>query len=53
MDYDEINVITPGFNSIWQAVMGPPSRNSNGTNSILRDKLVLFPGSDYSDPVIS
>lgn len=52
-EYDEINVITPGFNSGWQVVMGPLSRNSNDTNSILRDKLVLFPGSYYSDPVIS
>jgi aldose sugar dehydrogenase len=52
-EYDEINVITPGFNSGWQAIMGPLSRNGNDTNTILRDKLVLFPGSYYSDPVIS
>jgi aldose sugar dehydrogenase len=52
-NYDEINVVNPGFNSGWQAVMGPLSRNSNNTDSILRDKLVLFPGSYYSDPVIS
>jgi aldose sugar dehydrogenase len=52
-EYDEINVVNPGFNSGWQAVMGPLLRNSNDTNSILRDKLVLFPSSYYSDPVIS
>jgi glucose/arabinose dehydrogenase len=52
-EYDEINVVNPGFNSGWQAVMGPLSNNSNDTNSILRDELVLFPGSYYSDPVIS
>jgi glucose/arabinose dehydrogenase len=52
-EYDEINVVSAGFNSGWQAIMGPLSRNSNDTKSILRDKLVLFPGSYYSDPVIS
>jgi glucose/arabinose dehydrogenase len=51
--YDEINVVEPGFNSGWQVVMGPLSRNSNDTDSILRDKLVLFPWAYYSDPVIS
>jgi glucose/arabinose dehydrogenase len=52
-EYDEINVVNPGFNSGWQALMGPLSRTSNDTNSFLRDRLVLFPGSHYSDPVFS
>jgi aldose sugar dehydrogenase len=52
-EYDEINIVNPGFNSGWQVVMGPLSRNSNDTNGSLRDELVLFPGSYYSDPVIS
>ncbi|MDQ5875564.1 MAG: PQQ-dependent sugar dehydrogenase, partial [Thermoproteota archaeon] len=52
-EYDEINVVNPGFNSGWQAIMGPLSRTSNDTNSFLRDRLVLFPGSHYSDPVFS
>jgi aldose sugar dehydrogenase len=46
--YDEINLVTPGFNSGWQQVMGPISR-SNVTE---RD-LVSLPGSHYADPAFS
>ena len=48
-DYDEINIVNPGFNSGWKKVMGPISRNSNITES----QLVNFPGSKYADPVFS
>jgi len=47
--YDEINVVKPGFNSGWNQVMGPLSRNA-GVNT---DQLVNFPGSHYADPVFS
>jgi aldose sugar dehydrogenase len=46
--YDEINLVTPGFNSGWQQVMGPISRS----NITTRD-LVNLPGSHYADPVFS
>jgi aldose sugar dehydrogenase len=48
-DYDEINVVKPGFNSGWKKVMGPISRNSSVTES----QLFNFPGSKYADPVFS
>src|SRR5919199_3960434 len=48
-DYDEINVVNPGFNSGWKKVMGPISRNSSVTES----QLVNFLGSRYADPVFS
>jgi glucose/arabinose dehydrogenase len=48
-DYDEVNVIKPGFNSGWAQVMGPIARNNNKTDS----DLVSFPGSIYTDPAFS
>jgi aldose sugar dehydrogenase len=48
-DYDEINVVNPGFNSGWGKVMGPISRSS----SIAESQLFNFPGSRYADPVFS
>jgi aldose sugar dehydrogenase len=48
-DYDEINIVNPGFNSGWKEVMGPMSRNSSVTES----QLFNFPGSKYADPVFS
>jgi aldose sugar dehydrogenase len=48
-DYDEINVVHPGFNSGWKKIMGPISRNS----SITESQLFNFPGSRYADPVFS
>ena len=46
--YDEINIVNPGFNSGWKAVMGPIS-----TAGISENNLVQFPGSNYADPVFS
>ncbi len=47
-DYDEINIVRPGFNSGWELVMGPISRADAG-----EDDLVRFEGSHYADPVFS
>jgi aldose sugar dehydrogenase len=47
-DYDEINLVRPGFNSGWQTVMGPISRSGH-----TEDELVNFQGSQYIDPVFS
>jgi glucose/arabinose dehydrogenase len=47
-DYDEINIVLPGFNSGWQRVMGPL-----GIEGITAEDLVLFQGSHYADPVFS
>ena len=46
--YDEINIVKPGFNSGWQAVMGPISREGK-----TEADLVQLPGSHYSDPLLS
>ena len=48
--YDEINVVTPGFNSGWIKVMGPLSRNADVNTA---DQLVNFPSSHYTDPIFS
>lgn len=48
-NYDELNIVEPGFNSGWAKVMGPISRN----NLTDKESLVKFPGSEYSDPVFS
>jgi aldose sugar dehydrogenase len=50
-EYDEMNVVTPGFNSGWARVMGPLERHFINTKSI--DELVQFPGSHYANPVFS
>jgi glucose/arabinose dehydrogenase len=47
-DYDEINIVLPGFNSGWNRVMGPIGREG-----ILPQDLVQFEGSHYADPVFS
>src|ERR1051325_3071234 len=47
-NYDEVNLVKPGFNSGWYQVMGPISRS----NVIDRD-LVNFKDSHYADPVFS
>jgi glucose/arabinose dehydrogenase len=44
-NYDEINLVEPGFNSGWERVMGPSSRDAQGTTD-----LVIFPDSHYADP---
>lgn len=46
--YDEINLVTPGFNSGWKLVMGPISNSG-----ISESQLVNFEGSKYSDPTLS
>jgi aldose sugar dehydrogenase len=47
-EYDEVNVVKPGFNSGWLQVMGPISKSK-----ITEDKLVNFPNSKFADPVFS
>jgi aldose sugar dehydrogenase len=47
-EYDEVNLVKPGFNSGWQTVMGPISRSGH-----TEDELVSFQGSRYIDPVFS
>jgi aldose sugar dehydrogenase len=47
-EYDEVNVVKPGFNSGWRQVMGPISKSG-----ITEDELVNFPNSKYADPVFS
>ena len=47
--YDEINLVKPGFNSGWIKLMGPLSRNE-GMNI---NQLVNYPGSHYTDPIFS
>jgi glucose/arabinose dehydrogenase len=48
-EYDEINIVLPGFNSGWQQVMGPLERNEGNTV----EDLVQFQGSHYANPVFS
>jgi len=47
-NYDEINLVEPGFNSGWNRIMGPASRDAEGTGD-----LIQFPGSHYADPKFS
>lgn len=47
-EYDEINVVKPGFNSGWEQVMGPMERSDSTV-----DDLVQLEGSHYADPVFS
>ena len=47
-EYDEVNVVKPGFNSGWRQVMGPISKSG-----LTEDELVNFPNSKYADPVFS
>jgi aldose sugar dehydrogenase len=48
-NYDEINLVEPGFNSGWNRIMGPVSRDAQGTSD-----LVSFDGSNhYADPKFS
>src|SRR5262245_26183986 len=47
--YDEINLVQAGFNSGWERIMGPISRDTEGTSD-----LVSFDGSNhYADPKFS
>src|SRR5262245_4323930 len=47
-NYDEINLVEPGFNSGWRRIMGPSARDAQGTSD-----LVIFSGSHYADPKFS
>src|SRR5262249_28131220 len=47
-NYDEINLVQPGFNSGWNRLMGPAGRDPQGTTD-----LVFFAGSPYTDPKFS
>jgi glucose/arabinose dehydrogenase len=46
--YDEINLVQPGFNSGWNKLTGPDSRDPQGVGD-----LVSFTGSHYADPKFS
>ena len=46
--FDEINLVSPGFNSGWKLTMGPISESG-----ISEDVLVNFPDSNYKDPILS
>jgi glucose/arabinose dehydrogenase len=47
-NYDEINLVSPGFNSGWEQIMGPDSRDPKGANDLFN-----IPGSGYVDPKFS
>ena len=47
-DYNEINLVEPGFNSGWRKIMGPVSRSASTTND-----LVMIDGAHYADPKFS
>ncbi len=47
-EYDEINIVLPGFNSGWNRLMGPIA-----TEGITTEDLVQIEGSHYADPVFS
>jgi glucose/arabinose dehydrogenase len=47
-NYDEVNLVEPGFNSGWMRIMGPSSRDAQGTSD-----LVVLSGSHYADPKFS
>jgi glucose/arabinose dehydrogenase len=46
--YDEINLVEPGFNSGWNKIMGPDSRDAQNVGD-----LFALPGSHYADPKFS
>jgi aldose sugar dehydrogenase len=48
-DFDETNLVKPGFNSGWYKIMGPLSRNENFS----KNDLVMLNNSYYSDPKFS
>ncbi len=47
-DFDEINLVQPGFNSGWNKLMGPMAESDVKVND-----LVNLPNSKYVDPVFS
>ncbi len=46
--YDEINLVEPGFNSGWNKIMGPDSRDAQNVGD-----LFALAGSHYADPKFS
>ncbi len=46
--FDEVNRVPEGMNSGWERIMGPVSRDPEGTSD-----LHVIPGSAYSDPEFS
>ena len=48
--YDEINLVAPGFNSGWEQIMGPDSRDPQGGGDLFN---MPGGGSAYSDPEFS
>ena len=47
-EYDEVNIVKPGFNSGWIQVMGPIARSESSL-----DDLQMLPNSIYLDPQLS
>jgi glucose/arabinose dehydrogenase len=47
-EYDEINLVEPGFNSGWEKIMGPDRRDPQSVAS-----LFSLAGSHYADPKFS
>ncbi len=47
--YDEVNLVAPGFNSGWNKIMGPDSRDPQNAPA----DLLMLPGAAYSDPELS
>lgn len=47
-EYDEVNLVRPGFNSGWHQLMGPMDR-SDATE----EDLVMFEGAHFRDPAFS
>ncbi|HEY1374651.1 MAG TPA: PQQ-dependent sugar dehydrogenase [Candidatus Binatia bacterium] len=48
-DYDEVNLVLPGFNSGWESIMGPDARSVHNAPQ----DLFVIPGSHYADPKFS
>lgn len=46
--YDEINLVPAGFNSGWNQIMGPDSRDAQNVSD-----LIMLPGATYLDPKFS
>lgn len=49
-DYDEVNRVSPGFNSGWNQIMGPDSRDPQGVGNLFN---MPGAGSTYGDPEFS
>ena len=49
-DYDEVNLVAPGMNGGWAKIMGPDSRDPQGTADLFD---MPGAGSTYSDPEFS